>query len=306
MRKNSVMLLWRALLTCTAFAACASEQVDHAPPPSEDAPTECVPIECQASWCGDARDNGCGEPLLCGECAGELTCGGGGTAGVCGSSTFGFTVNSTTNRLVRIRMETGELTDLGPLGVDIDHLAYEPTTATLYGVGEKFMYTIDTASGATELAFAFADAIDGVAVAAPYLYLANYSVVATSHRVVRRSLTTFEVIDTPIEGLHLSNDNGYYVCDSLPMTASTYASGLMIACPELSLNETSLSILHNTTLTPFDDLSGRTVLAIAERDATLYVLHSENRLMTIDVATGQPLTERTLAVPHLRGLVVVP
>src|SRR5207237_3208022 len=51
-------------------------------------PPACAPISCAAVGknCGTMSD-GCGTTLTCGTCSGSLTCGGGGTANVCGPLT---------------------------------------------------------------------------------------------------------------------------------------------------------------------------------------------------------------------------
>jgi hypothetical protein len=48
-------------------------------------PTSCVPLTCaqQNITCGPAGD-GCGDPIMCGNCTGKDTCGGGGVFGQCG------------------------------------------------------------------------------------------------------------------------------------------------------------------------------------------------------------------------------
>src|SRR5437660_821050 len=55
-------------------------------PPSR--PPACAPVSCSALGrnCGTISD-GCGTTLNCGACSGSLTCGGGGTANVCGPLT---------------------------------------------------------------------------------------------------------------------------------------------------------------------------------------------------------------------------
>lgn len=60
------------------------------PPPSSPPPPptpSCQPVSCASEGknCG-TRVDGCGGSLFCGSCSGEETCGGGGEANVCGSS----------------------------------------------------------------------------------------------------------------------------------------------------------------------------------------------------------------------------
>jgi hypothetical protein len=58
------------------------------PAPGAGIPDGCVPTTCAAGGktCGSI-DDGCGTVLVCGTCTGPETCGGGGTANVCGAGT---------------------------------------------------------------------------------------------------------------------------------------------------------------------------------------------------------------------------